>query len=82
MKMCLLAETSSLLVEQSCDLLHPDLTGDLKICNRSNHEPRLLPMISFVEDNSPAKVGLVRDKLLGLYKRGRKTQSRGRRKLK
>jgi hypothetical protein len=73
MKMCLLAETSPLLVEQSCDLLHPDSTGDLKICNRSNHGPRLLPMISFVEGNSPAKVGLIRGKLMGLYKRGRKT---------
>jgi hypothetical protein len=35
-----------------------------------------VPKISFVEDNSPAKAGLVRGKLLGLYKRGRKTQSK------
>jgi len=76
MKTCLLAETSPLLVEQPCDLLHPDSIEDLKICNRSNYGPRLVPTISFVEDNSPAKAGLVRGKLLGLYKRGRKTQSK------
>jgi hypothetical protein len=30
-----------------------------------------------VENNSPAKVGLVGGKLLDLYKRGRKTQNKG-----
>jgi hypothetical protein len=49
-KMCLLVETSPLLVGEPCDLLHPDSTGDLKICNKSNSGPRPLPTISFVED--------------------------------
>jgi len=47
---------------------------------RSNRGPRLLPTISFVENNSPAKAGLVGGKLLDLYKRGRKTQNRGKTK--
>jgi hypothetical protein len=32
---------------------------------RSNRGPRLSPTISFVEDNSPAKAGLVRGNQLG-----------------
>ena len=79
MKMSLSAETSSLLVEQPCGLLHPDSTGDLKICNKSDHGPRLLPMISFVDSIT---VLLRQDWLRGklLYKWEKKTHNRGRRK--
>jgi len=79
MKMSLSAETSSLLVEQPCGLLHPDSTGDLKICNKSDHGPRLLPMISFVDSITVLqRQDWWRGKLL--YKREKKTQNRGGRK--
>ena len=76
MKISLSAETSSLLVEQPCGLLHPDSTGDLKICNKSDHGPRLLPMISFVDSLTVLqRQDWLRGKLL--YKREKKTQNRG-----
>jgi hypothetical protein len=40
---------------------------------RSNRGPRLSPTISFVEDNSPAKAGLVEAISWGVYKREKKT---------
>ena len=61
---------------QPSDNLHLDSTGDLKICNRSNRGPCLLPTISFVEDNSPAKAGLVRG--CWVYIKGRRKPRRGR----
>jgi len=61
-KMCLLAETSPLLVGEPCDLLHPDSTGDLKICNSSNHGRY-----------SPAKAGLIRGKLRVFIRRRQRT---------
>jgi hypothetical protein len=73
--MSLSDETSSLLVEQPCGLLHPDSTGDLKICNKSDHGPCLLPTISFVDSITVLqRQDWLRGKLL--YKKEKKTQNR------
>jgi hypothetical protein len=61
------AETSPLRVEQSCSS-SPSRFNRLENLQRiqSNRGPRLSPTISFVEDNSPAKAGLMRGNRLGL----------------
>jgi hypothetical protein len=68
-KMSIAAETLPLLVESLAAETPPVNLQRV----RSNRGPRLSPVISFVEDNNPAKAGLVRSNPLGLYKREQKT---------
>ena len=68
MEVSIAAKTPPLLVEQPCDLLHPDSTGDLKICNKFNRGTESLAHDLVRGGYSPAKAGLIRGKLGNLYK--------------